>query len=274
MRGRGELAYEPSAAKRTAPAALQQQRPGHALKQRVSLAARRDTAAEVNMPPRSVAAPVCGSALIRRGRGFRDAASVEKSLWEAWQEDEEMEWQPGRAPLGSARGSRPARLSPADAPPRWEHDQFQGPRTVGSAVFVRNLPPGLAAPSQLAGVFAAVGQVASVQVDSGPLPTATIGFVRQDSANEAERRFHGRRLQGVQMKVSVKELSSTGERADDEDFWRQELKAMSKRPRRVTLDSAGGHDDMHPPRKRVKGRGAVAFDGDNQRRGSIFDRLS
>eukprot|EP00913_Durusdinium_trenchii_P007858 g7375.t1 len=27
--------------------------------------------------------------------------------------------------------------------PDWEHDQFDGPQTVGSAIFVRNLPPGV-----------------------------------------------------------------------------------------------------------------------------------
>lgn len=114
--------------------------------------------------------------------------------------------------------------------PRWTHDQFQGPQTTGSSIFVRNLPAGVAA-KQLGDLFSTVGQVASIQVEGGPLPTATIGYVRQDVAPQAVREYHGRSLMGHVLKVSA--VSNSGNSADpgDEDFWRQELREMSRQGR-------------------------------------------
>jgi len=68
---------------------------------------------------------------------------------------------------------------------------------------------------------------------------------------------------------------------------------MAKRPRQAAMDGMGARlpgggreagrgreadrgreDELHPPRKRVKGRGTVAFVAHDQGRVSIFDRLS
>merc|ERR1711879_841277 len=72
----------------------------------------------------------------------------------------------------------------------WHHDQYTGPQPVGSVVFVRNLPAGSSA-AMVHGMFARTGEVVSVQMDDGPLPTATVGFVRQDTAFVAADCFHG-----------------------------------------------------------------------------------
>eukprot|EP00927_Polykrikos_kofoidii_P054585 TRINITY_DN48995_c0_g1_i1.p1 TRINITY_DN48995_c0_g1~~TRINITY_DN48995_c0_g1_i1.p1 ORF type:complete len:389 (+),score=87.08 TRINITY_DN48995_c0_g1_i1:144-1310(+) len=131
--------------------------------------------------------------------------------------------------------------------PRWQHDHFEGPQTVGSTVFVRQLPKGTTT-QQIGSLFAAVGQLASVQIDDGPLPTATVGYVRQDAALEAQRRFHGRWVQGVQLKVSAGAPSSKRSDLDDEEFWRRELKTMKKRkpnailqPASATTGGGGGY---------------------------------
>jgi len=97
-------------------------------------------------------------------------------------------------------------------------------------VFVRNLPKG-ATENQVAALFACIGELVDVQVDNGPLPTATVGFVRQDAAFKASQRFHGHWLQGEQLKVSLNvtgAISSAGPEEDDE-FWRRELLEMSIR---------------------------------------------
>ncbi|CAE7538328.1 unnamed protein product [Symbiodinium natans] len=85
--------------------------------------------------------------------------------------------------------------------PDWEHDQFEGPQTVGSAIFVRNLPPGVEG-QQLKHLFEEAGQIANIQVDQGPLPTATIGYVRQGVAFDAAEMFHGRWLLGQELKAA------------------------------------------------------------------------
>jgi len=246
VRGRGPLAFDPTAARTRAPVSE------HWQAER-GLATARSKAVEAEGRPYAPASPIMGAAgPARRARGLRRAGAFGE--------------QDGAPPMRSVgKGSATSA--------RWQHDQFDGPKTVGSAVFVRNLPQDVATAEHLAGVFAAAGQVASVQVDAGPLPTATIGFVRQDAALEAERRFHGRWMQGSQMKVSVKENSSLLVNGGDEDFWRQELKAMPKRPRQAAFGTGGRLDDL-APRKRVKGRGTVAFVAHDQRRVSIFDRLS
>jgi len=183
VRGRGESAFEPTLKRAAAPAVQQRTRP--------ALLSVRSKAVEAELRPQAASASAPG----RHLRGFRQVAADDE-----WEDDEAP---PNRTVSLKAGGlARQPRPSPADAPPRWQHDQFDGPKTIGSAVFVRNLPQGVSTAEQLAGIFGAAGQVASVQVDAGPLTTATIGFVRQDAANEAERRFHGRWLQGSQMKVS------------------------------------------------------------------------
>lgn len=113
--------------------------------------------------------------------------------------------------------------------PRWRHDAFQGPLASRSAIFLRNLPSGITE-QELAELFGSVGQIASVEVEDGPLPTATIGYVRQDVAQEAERRFHGRWLLGHELKVqAVREyqlnISTDG---GNEDSWRQEWEEMQR----------------------------------------------
>ncbi|CAK9061507.1 unnamed protein product [Durusdinium trenchii] len=112
--------------------------------------------------------------------------------------------------------------------PDWEHDQFDGPQTVGSAIFVRNLPPGVEG-QQLKHLFEEAGQIANIQVDQGPLPTATIGYVRQGVGFDAAELFHGRYLLGHELKVTVKAAESTAARKSDDDFWRQELRDMKQR---------------------------------------------
>jgi hypothetical protein len=113
----------------------------------------------------------------------------------------------------------------------WHHDQYTGPLPIGSSVFVRNLPKG-ASELMVEGLFSRLGEVVSVQMDDGPLPTATIGFVRQDTAFTAAEKFHGYWLQGEQLKVSVREKPASTVHAsspEDDDFWRQELRQMPKR---------------------------------------------
>ncbi|CAE7241350.1 AL1 [Symbiodinium pilosum] len=114
--------------------------------------------------------------------------------------------------------------------PDWEHDQFEGPQTVGSAIFVRNLPPGVEG-HQLKHLFEEAGQIANIQVDQGPLPTATIGYVRQGVAFDAAEMFHGRWLLGQELKVTVKagDMMSTPARKVDDDFWRDELREMRQK---------------------------------------------
>jgi RNA recognition motif-containing protein len=128
---------------------------------------------------------------------------------------------------------------------------------VGSSVFVRNLPKG-ATENQVAALFACIGELVDVQVDNGPLPTATVGFVRQDAAFKASQRFHGHWLQGEQLKVSLNvtgAISSAGPEEDDE-FWRRELLEMSirrKQPedkrQQLKLSQHGDGDDSRgkPP---------------------------
>lgn len=111
----------------------------------------------------------------------------------------------------------------------WHHDQYTGPLPIGSSVFVRSLPKG-ASEVMVEALFSRIGEVVSVQMDSGPCPTATVGFVRQDTAFTAVDRFHGYWLQGEQLKVSVIETSTTHLASpEDDEFWRQELLQMPKR---------------------------------------------
>lgn len=144
--------------------------------------------------------------------------------------------------------------SDADAPRRWKHDHFDGPRVVGSSVFVRNLPHGVVTAEHLASLFNAVGQVASVKVDNGPLPTATVDFVRQDTALEAEKRFHGQWVQGSQLKVSAKSKVNQHDAVGDEDSWKRDLRLGASTRRRISMD-----DGVSSLGRRVKGRGSVAF---------------
>jgi len=156
---------------------------------------------------------------------------------------------------------------------QWDHDQYTGPQPVGSAVFVRSLPKGSTA-NQVGALFSSAGQVVSVKIDTGPLPTATVGFVRQDAAFAAEKRFHGHWFQGEQLKVSVKDLSSQNVAADDDDFWRRELRDMPKRQRQPTpapeLDFSDD-EPVEPVKRQRRGRGN--FVAHDDRRVSIFDRL-
>lgn len=162
----------------------------------------------------------------------------------------------------------PPRQRGMQAQRRWQHDQFDGPPTVGSAVFVRGLPSRATA-QQVGGLFSSAGQVASVQVDSGPITTATVGFVRRDTASEAERRFHGQWFQGSQLKVSAKGgQSSRGLGIDDEEFWRRELRDMQLQsrslPERTTapVSRDSGRPVSGAPASRgrqVRGRGPCVF---------------
>merc|ERR1719482_258239 len=158
------------------------------------------------------------------------------------------------APSGPARSSKESsRLGKR----KWSHDQYTGPPPVGSSVFVRNLPKG-ATENQVAALFACIGELVDVQVDNGPLPTATVGFVRQDAAFKASQRFHGHWLQGEQLKVSLNvtgAISSAGPEEDDE-FWRRELLEMSIRRKQsedqrqqLKLSQHGDGDDSRgkPP---------------------------
>lgn len=163
--------------------------------------------------------------------------------------------------------------------PRWENDRYDGPGTVGSEVFVRNLPMEVAEAAILEELFGGVGEVVSVQVDPGALATATIGYVRQDAAEEAERRYHGRWVHGCQIKVSAKARARADDGGGDEDFWRKELKAMPRRSAQARGARWGDDYDMGgPPRRgpirgggdRVRGRGSSALGGG---RVSIFDRM-
>lgn len=143
--------------------------------------------------------------------------------------------------------------------PDWEHDQFEGPQTVGSAIFVRNLPPGVEG-QQLKHLFEEAGQIANIQVDQGPLPTATIGYVRQGVGFDAAELFHGRYLLGYELKVTAKAAEAPESRKVDDDFWRQELRIMKQRgSMRNDPWQLGqfGHEDMDwgPPRKGGQGKG-------------------
>jgi len=191
---------------------------------------------------------------------------------------------PEQIPAPSDEGPRPHPLEPlADdklaytphqrgiqAQRRWQHDQFDGPPTVGSAVFVRGLPSRATA-QQVGGLFSSAGHVASVQVDAGPIRTATVGFVRRDAASEAERRFHGQWFQGSQLKVSVKGgQSSLGLGVDDEEFWRRELRDMQLQSRGMPerTVAAASRDTGRPVSggkpastgRQVRGRGPCVFD--------------
>mmetsp|Transcript_69236 Transcript_69236/g.122477 ORF Transcript_69236/g.122477 Transcript_69236/m.122477 type:complete len:340 (-) Transcript_69236:45-1064(-) len=161
---------------------------------------------------------------------------------------EEREWEPSYGPARRGRGGRQSPYGPLDDDvdadyngfprysqydwdePDWEHDQFEGPQTVGSAIFVRNLPSGLQG-HQLKHLFEEAGQIANIQVDNGPLPSATVGYVRQDVAFDAAELFHGRWLQGQELKVTVKAVESAASGAADDDFWRQELRQMKQQGR-------------------------------------------
>jgi len=157
--------------------------------------------------------------------------------------------------LGGFNRQRQWPASDADAPRRWKHDHFDGPRVVGSSVFVQNLPHGVVTAEHLASLFNAVGQVASVKVDNGPLPTATVDFVRQDTALEAEKRFHGQWVQGSQLKVSAKSKANQHEPLGDEDSWKKrDLRTGTTLRRRISMD-----DGVSSLGRRVKGRGSVAF---------------
>jgi len=148
----------------------------------------------------------------------------------------------------------------------WHHDQYTGPLPIGSSVFVRSLPKGASEP-MVSALFSRIGEVVSVQMDDGPLPTATIGFVRQDTAFTAAERFHGYLLQGEQLKVSVREASkmTTSRSLEDDDFWRQELRQMPKR-QPVEL-AARGHLD----RDEALSRGALVDDDDDFWRRELAD---
>lgn len=173
---------------------------------------------------------------------------------------EESDWKPLR---GDRRGRR---LGPYDAEeesldyngfpryarfdsnePEWEHDCFDGPQSIGSAIFVRNLPPGIEA-HQLTHLFEEAGPVSNIQVDSGPLPTATIGYVRQDVALHASELFNGRWLRGHELKVTVKHVEINGKGSSDDDFWKKELHAMKQQGRLMRNDpyalmAFGAYDD-------------------------------
>ncbi|CAJ1327574.1 unnamed protein product [Effrenium voratum] len=145
--------------------------------------------------------------------------------------------------------------------PDWEHDQFDGPQTVGSAIFVRNLPPGVEG-HQLKHLFEEAGQIANIQVDQGPLPTATIGYLRQGVGHDAVQMFHGRYLLGYELKVTPKAADMPAARKVDDDFWRQELRDMKQRGELMRNDpwvvEQFGDEAMDwgpPPRKGLKGKG-------------------
>jgi len=158
---------------------------------------------------------------------------------------EEREWEPSYGPARRGIGGRQGHYDDDDDDevdadyngfarytqydwdePDWEHDQFEGPQTIGSAVFVRNLPAGLQG-NQLKHLFEEAGQIANIQVENGPLPTATVGYVRQDVAFDAAELFHGRWLLGQELKVTVKAVeTATSSGPEDDDFWRQELRQM------------------------------------------------
>lgn len=247
VRGRGPVAFEPSASAATQPGAAFE-----ASRRTLFTEAWRSVwLAKAEGPP--------AAGLLRRVRGagppvYGNGRAVEYGSGAQVHDH-------GR-PAQVRGGIRGLRIA------RWQHDHFDGPKTVGSSVFVRNLPHGMATAEHLAAIFAEAGQVASVQVDPGPLPTASVGFLRQDAALEAERRFHGRWLQGSQLKVSVKENSTNQGDGGDEDFWRRELKSMPKRPRRAFDAGVGStlEDYDDGLRRRVKGRGTVAFGSHDQRR--------
>lgn len=188
---------------------------------------------------------------------------------------EESSWQPSLGPVRSVRGRRAVgpyedseeidadyngfpRYSQWDRDePNWEHDQFEGPMTVGSAIFVRNLPPGVEG-WQLKPLFEEAGQIANIQVDNGPIPTATIAFVRQGVAADAVELFQGRWLRGYELKITIKKAESSGARTSDEEFWREELREMRQSGRmigndpRLLVDYGGWEDDW---RGRVERRG-------------------
>jgi len=175
-----------------------------------------------------------------RASAFARAFDVEESAWK---------------PLGPVRRGRGRRAGPYEPfeemdadyngvpryfqrdwdEPDWEHDHFEGPQTVGSAIFVRNLPPGLEG-HHLRPLFEEAGQIANVQVDNGPLPTATIGYVRQAVAFDAAELFNGRYLLGHELKVTVKKSESVGSGSADDDFWRQELRTMKQQGRLTRND--------------------------------------
>lgn len=135
---------------------------------------------------------------------------------------------------------------------RWNHDQYTGPQPVGSSIFIRNLPYG-ATSNQVANLFAHLGEIVSVQVDRGPLRTATVDFIKQDTASAAAERFHGHCLQGEKLKVSAK-TTDAGPGAnleEDNDFWRKELQEMhdSKAP---TRGDNSLRDELAEMRKRKR----------------------
>lgn len=66
------------------------------------------------------------------------------------------------------------------------------------------------------------GEISEIQVDQGPLPTATVGYMRQGVSSEAAELFHGRYLLGHELKVTVKALEAPEARKVDDDFWRHE----------------------------------------------------
>lgn len=217
---------------------------------------------------RAVATQVQAAASAVRGRGrvFSSAVKCEAAVLSPVENvgrDDDAARQHPLEPLAGVLRALRQRWEPGE--PRWQHDQFDGPQTVGSAVFVRGLPSGATA-HQLGGLFSSAGQVASVQVDSGPLPTATVGFVRRDAAAEAERRFHGQWLQGSQLKVSAKGESSRGLGGEDEDFWRRELQDMQRHSGAAGRPAAGG-SQSGLPEDQSDAAAAVARSGSRQVRG-------
>ena len=88
-------------------------------------------------------------------------------------------------------------------------------------IFVRNLPPGVSG-EHLKHLFEEPGEISEIQVDQGPLPTCTVGYVRQGVSAEAAELFHGRYLLGHELKVTVKQLEAPEARKVDDDFWRHE----------------------------------------------------
>lgn len=144
---------------------------------------------------------------------------------------------------------------------RWSHDMYEGDAAgnPGSEAFVRNLPHSVTK-QQLVKLFDGVGEVVSVKIDSGPLTTARIAFVKKNSAAEAAERLHGYKFQGRPIKVS--EFHSL-------DSWDAERRVsqedmddnMAPRPRRVFLRRAT-----------TSTSGPLLISDVPQR--SVFDRLS
>lgn len=189
---------------------------------------------------------------VRRGRRQQSSEPYGGNSGARDDWDEEP-WEPSQPRWTSQRD---------DVQAPWRHDMYMGPAPIGSQVFVRNLPKGVSG-QQLRALCNAAGiAVTAVQVDSGPLPTATVNFQRQDAASTAAARLNGQWLAGVRLKVSVKEATAMRGGGDDE-FWRKELKTMPK-----AMPQDLGYSLQTP-----KGNQAGGFLAHNHGRTSIFDRM-